>query len=83
MLGVGEVVDDHLVLEDVEAVRLQNHHATEVDGKEDENPVEKDKAVIFVKERRGGNQRGLFSVRTARDDEKDDSDRSCNEGEGP
>ena len=52
MLGVGEVVDDHLVLEDVEAVRLQNHHATEVDGKEDENPVEKDEAVITVKERR-------------------------------
>ena len=36
----------------LEAVRLQNHHATEVDGKEDENPVEKDEAVITVKERR-------------------------------
>ena len=78
MLGVSEVVDDHLALEDVEAVRLQNHHATEIDGKEDENPVEEHEAVFSVKERRGGSHRGLFPVRTARDDEKDDFDRGCN-----
>ena len=67
----------------LEAVRLQNHHATEVDGKEDENPLEKDEAVIFVNERRGGNQRGLFPVRGERDAEKDDSDSRCNESEEP